>query len=105
MGLSIAAGITLYSLVSRSPYVLGIVLILGVYLAAPSTIRVGAVLGAIISLPLGLYFAFTNAFGPGSANSILGSLLDILLVTAFGALYGATLVWIRGEIVGGTSFN
>lgn len=105
IGLSIAVGIFLYALVSNSPYFLGVVLIAGVYLAGAPTIRAGALYGAVISFALGLFFAVTNTLGPDIVKNGLGSLLTIVLIAGFGALYGAGLMWVKQKIVGGTSFN
>ncbi len=105
IGLSIAVGILLYTFVARSPYFLGIVLIGGVYLAGVSTMKAGAVYGAVISFALGLFFAVTNTLGPDVAKNGLGSLLIIALIAGFGAVYGAALVWVKQKLSGGTSFN
>lgn len=103
--LSIVISILLYLLISSSPYIFGIGITLGVYLADASSMKVGAIYGAIIALPLSLYLIAGNIFHADVAGGAFYSSLNVVLLIVFGALYGAVLVWIKNKIATGTRFG
>ncbi len=88
MLLGIATGLALFDLVSKSPYFFAIGLVVGVYLARPTTRLSGSVYGVIIALALGVYLIIIQAFQGWVA-------LTILLLVTFGGGYGFFLVWAR----------
>ena len=84
--------------------VLGV--IAGMYLIRPETVKMGALYGALIALPLALYinlaalFSGTSPAGSVSA-SLLNTLLHVLLSALVGALYGSVFVWLTNRMTRG----
>jgi hypothetical protein len=97
--ISIAIGIVislvLFTFIANSPYIFAIGLVVGVYLAKPSTSLAGGIYGVIIALALSLYLIYSKTFAVWISNDLLGTMINILLLVAFGGLYGAFLVWVK----------
>jgi hypothetical protein len=102
---AIVVCLILYAYISRSPYIFGVGITLGIYLADASTMKAGAIYGATISFPLSLYIVINNIFNDNLAGSSFYTPLNVILIIAFGTLYGAALVWVKNKIVGGTRFG
>jgi len=102
---SIVVCMILYALVSRSPYVFGLGITLGIYLADTSTIKTGALYGAIISLPLSLYLISNNIIHGNVTGDAFYSPLNVVLIIVFGTLYGAALVSVKRKIQAGIHFG
>ncbi len=103
--LSIAVSILLYLFVSSSPYIFGVGITLGVYLADVSSMKSGAMYGAVIALPLSLYLIANNIFHDNPAGGAFYSSLNVIMLIVFGAVYGAALVWVKNKIASGTRFG
>jgi hypothetical protein len=85
-------------LVTKSPYIFAIGLAIGIFLSDASTVTRGAVYGSIIAAPVGLYLILSNSLpGEISGEPLLG-FLNVTLFVCFGALYGATLIWIKNRL-------
>ena len=102
---SIVVCLVLYAFFSSSPYLFGVGITLGIYLANASTIKTGALYGAIISLPLSLYLISSNIIHGNGADNAFYSPLNVVLIIVFGTLYGAALVWVKNKIQAGTRFS
>jgi hypothetical protein len=93
--IGVVLSLALFTLVAKSPYLFGIGLVVGVFLARPSTKLAGSIYGVVIALLLGIYLIYSNSFHQWIANELLETMVDILLLVAFGGLYGAVLVWAK----------
>ncbi|HEY3344542.1 MAG TPA: hypothetical protein VGJ97_06430 [Anaerolineaceae bacterium] len=88
--IGIALSLILYFAISRNAlFALAIGCVAGVYVAQPISMLQGAIVGSSAAAPLGIL----NAFFLTPRLAPLASLEDLLLIVAYGALYG--LVYVR----------
>jgi hypothetical protein len=89
--IGIALSLILYFLISRNAlFALAVGCVAGVYIGSPNGLLQGALQGAAVAAPLGILNASTYLTPP--ANPV-AALEDLLLILAYGALYG--LVFVR----------
>jgi hypothetical protein len=109
IGVGIAVSLVLYFLLGHTPYSLAIGCIAGVYIARPDTLLKGAATGAVTALPLGLYISATAWLASPTAAAPrvgpLAALEDILLILAFGAIYGLVFVWLTKRMMRGQNIS
>ncbi len=102
--IGIVAGLILFTFIAKSPYVLAVCVIAGVYLAKPFTYTRAAINGAIISGALSLYLLSSGSLQVWPGSGIPGLLLNLLVAVAFGAVYGSVFVWVWSRLREGWSF-
>ncbi len=95
ISIGIVLSLVLFTFVTKSPYILAIGLIVGVYLSKPTTILAGSFYGVIIALLLSLYLIYSRSFYGWITNDRLETMINIISLVIFGGLYGAFLVWIE----------
>ncbi len=100
--LAVALSLFLFIFLTRSPYIFALGLALGAYLAQIATFKEGAVFGAITSLPLALYLAWTGLMPADSDEFFV--ILNALLLIAFGALYCGVITWLIQSLKKGRVF-
>jgi glucan phosphoethanolaminetransferase (alkaline phosphatase superfamily) len=109
IGIGIAVSLVLYFLFNHTPYALAIGCIAGVYIARPASLLKGAAAGAIIAFPLGLFIGVTTWFATSTPTAPragpLAGLEDILLILAFGAVYGLVFVWLTKRMSRGQNIS
>ncbi|MGE5223015.1 MAG: hypothetical protein ACM3PY_11285 [Omnitrophica WOR_2 bacterium] len=104
IAVGILSGLILFTFVVKSPYILGISVIVGIYLAKPYTYTREAINGAIISGALILYLLISGSLPVWPGAGLPGLLLNLLVAVAFGAVYGAVFVWVWKRLKEGWSF-
>jgi hypothetical protein len=109
IGVGIAVSLVMYFLFAHTPYSLAIGCIAGVYIARPDTLLKGAATGAMIALPLGLYISASAWFASPTALAPrvgpVAALEDLLLILAFGSIYGLVFVWLTKRMTRGQNIS
>lgn len=104
IAVGVLSGLVLFTFVVKSPYILGISIIIGVYLERSFRYSGAAITGAIISAALYFYLLLSGSRGDWTSSGVPGLLLTLLITGAFGALYGAVFVWVWKKLKEGWSF-
>lgn len=104
LAIGVVISLALFTFVTKSPYFFAIGLVVGVYLARPSTRLAGSIYGVVIALVLGFYLIYSKSFHRWIANELLETMANIILLIAFGGLYGAVLVWAKQRYAGNKPF-
>jgi hypothetical protein len=102
--ISIAVTLLLYIFVVQSPYILGVVCVLGVYLAKISSLKSAVFHGAIVAIPLAVYINFISSTDNGISPTLLGKSVSTFIFTIMGGVLGFMYVWIRNQLRNGTTF-
>jgi len=103
--IGIVTSLLLYGFVARSPYMLGIGCVLGVYLTQTSSLKSSAIYGAIIVIPLAVYINLTGNIGSSISSTVLSKGVSILLFAAAGGILGFVFTWIRNQLKSGVFFG
>lgn len=99
--LAVALSLILFIYVTHSPYIFALGLALGAYLAQISTFKGGLVFGAITSVPLAFYMAWTGLMPADSDEFFV--ILSALLLIVFGAAYCGVITWLIQSLKKGQS--
>jgi hypothetical protein len=96
--IGIGISLAIFFLLNPSPFALAIGCVAGVYFARPASLGLGALVGAVVAAPLGIYFTAVTWVATGTPTAPragpMAGLEDLLLILAFGGLYGSVFVWL-----------
>ena len=100
---SVVVGLILFIFVSKSPYMFGVGLALGAFLAQLTTFKSGVFYGLVTAIPLSLYLVLSNSIS-GINSDLLSILLNVILLIVFGGIYTGVIVWIINKLKQGKVF-
>ena len=99
---SVALSLLLLIYVSKSPYIFGLALVLGAYLARLSSFKAGLVFGTIAAVPLGVYLAL-NGLAPADSDEF-SVILNAILLILLGGIYCGVVTWLIQSLKRGKGF-